>query len=287
VLIASADYCIVSLNFAFTTITGYSPDEVIGRNCKFLQGPETDPLTVAAIRFALENRSQFDGEILNYRKNGTPFWNELTISPVFDAQGVPSHYVGVTRDITDRRMIEKANQEATMQLKLVISGGDIGYWDWDVASNGLAVNDLWLTMLGLDPNKVQPGMALWMSLVHPEDAHRLVQLKESVVLNPLGVSGEVEIRARHSAGHYVWILDRLSVVARDPDSRPLRVVGTHLDITERKRAEAAIQKQLHELQRWQEAMLGREDRVMELKREVNELLTAQHQPPRYASPDAL
>ena len=287
VIITDADQRIISVNTAFTAITGYSTAEILGREYKFLQGPETDPETVAAIRLALKNNREFSGEILNYRKIGTSFWNELTISPVLDGQGAAIHYVGVTRDITTRRLVEMANQETAMQLRLVIRGGDIGFWDWDVPSNGLAVNDRWFTMLGLDPKQgPSPGMHLWNSLVHPEDMHKLVQLMESVILNPNGVSGEAEIRARHHAGHDVWLLDRFSVVARDGDGKPLRVVGTHLDITERKRAEQEIKEQLHELQRWQAVMLRREDRVLELKLEVNNLLVRQNQPPRYASPDA-
>ena len=239
VIITDADQRIISVNTAFTAITGYSTAEILGRECKFLQGPETDPETVAAIRLALKNNREFSGEILNYRKIGASFWNELTISPVLDAQGAATHYIGVTRDITTRRLIEMANQETTMQLRLVIRGGDIGFWDWDIPNHGLAVNDRWFTMLGLDPHGPS-GIDLWHSLVHPEDTHKLTNLFESVILNPQGVSGEAEIRARHRAGHYIWLIDRFSVVERSSDGKPLRVVGTHLDITERKQAEALL-----------------------------------------------
>lgn len=248
VLITGIDHRIISINAAFSAITGYTLPEVVGRNCNFLQGPETDPLTVAAIRSALKNLTEFSGEILNYRKIGTYFWNELTISPVFDAQGAVSHYVGVTRDVTPRRLVEKVNQETTMQLRLVIRGGNIGYWDWDVSSNGLVVNDRWFTMLGLDSHGPPPGIDFWHSLVHPDDAHKLAHLFDSVIMDPNGLNGEAEIRARHRAGHYVWILDRFSVVDRASDGKPLRVVGTHLDITEQKLAEAALRQTANTLE---------------------------------------
>ena len=287
VIITDANQSIVSANAAFTAITGFSTSEILGRNCKFLQGPETDPNTLMAIKLALKNNVEFAGEILNYSKAGTAFWNELSISPVFDAQGTLSHYIGVTRDITARRQIEKANQEATMQLRLVIRGGDIGFWDWDFPNDRLEVNDRWFTMLGLAPHGPPPDIKLWNSMVHPEDKQMLAQLFESVILNPAGVSGEVESRIRHQDGQYIWIQNRFSVVERAHDGKPLRVVGTHLDITDRKHAEHEIQKQLHELQRWQEVMLGREERVLGLKCEVNEVLVRQNLPPRYDSPDAL
>ena len=112
VIITDANRLILSSNAAFSTITGYSIPEILGRNCKFLQGPLTDPQTVEAIRTALKNATHFSGEILNYRKDGNTFWNELTISPLWNEQGKLSHFVGVTRDITDRKWAEQVVRQA-------------------------------------------------------------------------------------------------------------------------------------------------------------------------------
>jgi len=254
VIMTGVDQRIEWVNAAFSAITGYASSEILGQNCKFLQGPETDPLMVNAIRLAIKNNTEFAGEILNYRKMGTAFWNELTISPVFDTQGTRTHYIGVTRDVTARRMIEKANQEFTMQLRLAIRGADIGFWDWNIASNGLTVNDRWLQMLGLNPQAQPFSIKQWHALIHPEDVPKLTHLFESVILNPHGTSGEAEIRARHRAGHYVWILSRFSVVDRASDGKPLRVVGTHLDITEQILAETARREANSELRRSEELL---------------------------------
>jgi PAS domain S-box-containing protein len=102
------DQPIVYLNPAFTTITGYSGDEVRGRNCRFLQGPETDRAVVAEIRAALNERRECRVTLKNYRKDGTPFWNELAISPVFDPSGRLTHFIGVQRDVTRARRAEEA-----------------------------------------------------------------------------------------------------------------------------------------------------------------------------------
>lgn len=254
VIMTGADQRIVWVNAAFSAITGYTSSEILGQNCKFLQGPETDPLTVNAIRLAVKSDTEFAGEILNYRKLGTAFWNDLTISPVFDPQGTRTHYIGITRDVTARRVIEKANQEFTMQLRLAIRGGDIGFWDWNIPSNGLTVNDRWFQMLGMDKQAQPLGIELWYALVHPEDMPKLRHLLESVILNPRGTSGEAEIRARHRAGHYVWILSRFSVVDRASDGKPLRVVGTHLDITEQILSETARREANSELRRSEELL---------------------------------
>lgn len=121
VLISGADRLMVSANEAFCRITGYPVDEVLGRNCKFLQGPLTDAGTVAAMGAALSRGESFSAEILNYRKDGSTFWNELTVSPVRDAENQLTHFIGVTRDITQRRQAEAALSEKTEILAAVIS----------------------------------------------------------------------------------------------------------------------------------------------------------------------
>ncbi len=91
-------YC----NPAFEKITGYSREEVVGYNCKFLQGKDTDPEAVETIRHAIKTQTGCCVILRNYRKDGTPFWNELTISPVFDHQGNLTHFVGVQSDISEK-----------------------------------------------------------------------------------------------------------------------------------------------------------------------------------------
>ncbi|EWH02858.1 hypothetical protein Q427_06455 [Halomonas sp. BC04] len=97
---------IIYVNAAFEQITGYTRDEVIGRNCRFLQGSNTDPGTRKAIRQALQAHRKLHVTLLNYRKDGTPFWNDLYISPVHDDRGEVSHYIGVQSDISTQREYE-------------------------------------------------------------------------------------------------------------------------------------------------------------------------------------
>ncbi|ABW26447.1 bifunctional diguanylate cyclase/phosphodiesterase [Acaryochloris marina] len=92
---------------SFYQFTGYTPDEVIGNSCHFLQGPKTDPNTVDEIRQALKNDQTFEGEILNYRKMGQPFWNLLRIKPLTNAQGEVHFLVGIQTDITQQKETEE------------------------------------------------------------------------------------------------------------------------------------------------------------------------------------
>ncbi|HEX2560607.1 PAS domain-containing protein, partial [Phenylobacterium sp.] len=104
------DQPIVFANAAFLALTGYAEPEVVGRNCRFLQGPETDAGTVEEIRRALASGAAASVEILNYRKDGSRFWNALQVSPVRDATGEVAFFLGSQRDIT-------ANREAELELK--------------------------------------------------------------------------------------------------------------------------------------------------------------------------
>jgi PAS domain S-box-containing protein len=106
------DNPLVWVNPAFTRVTGYAFDEVIGTNCRFLQGPATDPESVAAVREAIAADQPITLTLLNYRKDGTAFWNELAISPVFDADGQVIHHVGVQADVTARVQMEQERETA-------------------------------------------------------------------------------------------------------------------------------------------------------------------------------
>ncbi|TGL56226.1 response regulator [Leptospira ognonensis] len=110
VLIAGLDRKIIQANDAFLTITGYVREEVIGKTCQFLQGPKSDPITISRIRKCLNENQEFSGEILNYKRNGEIFWNDLTISPVLNDQGELINFIGVTRDVTDRKKIIESFQ---------------------------------------------------------------------------------------------------------------------------------------------------------------------------------
>jgi PAS domain S-box-containing protein len=111
------DNPIVLANRAFLDLTGYDADEVIGRNCRFLQGPDTAAEDVDAIRANLaDERHHFDIELLNYRKDGTAFWNQLSVSPVHAQDGTLLYHFASQKDVTARRRAEAL--EATERLLL-------------------------------------------------------------------------------------------------------------------------------------------------------------------------
>ena len=111
------DRPLIYANEGFERVTGYLVADVLGRNCRFLQGRDSDPAAVAEIRAALAEGRECIVEILNYRRDGTTFWNRLSITPVRNDHGELTHYIGVQSDVTARREAEHGLRRAKEALE--------------------------------------------------------------------------------------------------------------------------------------------------------------------------
>ncbi len=100
------DCPLIYVNRGFAQLTGYAPDEVIGRNCRLLQGEDTDAETVGRMRQAIAAGAPFLTDLLNYKKNGESFWNRLSLRPVRSDTGLLTHYVGIQTDISAMKRVE-------------------------------------------------------------------------------------------------------------------------------------------------------------------------------------
>ncbi|MFO1117938.1 MAG: PAS domain-containing protein [Beijerinckiaceae bacterium] len=121
------DNPIVFANEAFQDLTGYSREEVIGRNCRFLQGPETDPAVVARLRDAIHEGRDVAVDLLNYRKDGSTFWNALYMSPVRSDDGGIRFFFASQLDVTDRVVAQKriAEQKAEIERQVATRTNDL------------------------------------------------------------------------------------------------------------------------------------------------------------------
>jgi len=157
VLIANNQRLTTYVNTAFEMLTGFRSDEVIGRSCALLQGPDTCEVSVAAMREALDVGRPFKGELLNYRKDGKPFWNELTVVPVYDLDGLLIQFIGTQRDVSARR-----DEHAQVMLAArLFEHGSEGFIIADAAGRIIKVNRAFTAISGYsqaDALGRNPGM---------------------------------------------------------------------------------------------------------------------------------
>lgn len=147
----------------------------------------------------------------------------------------------VFRDVTEEYNRQAEIEAERTRLKLALRGGDLGFWDWSVETDEVYYSDRWCNMLGYDPDAVEPTLAAFEELLHPDDRERVFDAFQRHIEGEISFV-DLEIRLRAQDGSWRWILDRAQIVARSEDGSPKRIAGTHLDITERKERERALKR---------------------------------------------
>lgn len=230
---------LIYVNDAYLRITGYSREELLGKTCgKMLQGNATHPDTAKLIQKAINAGQPFHGEILNYRKDGSPFWNDLSITPIFDEHGALQEYFAVQRDVTSQKEAELELQKSKEQLDLVLKGSNDGLWDWNVIDDTMERSLSWYQILGYEIDGVASNRASWPELVHPDDLARINHQMNNLLVGEQD-RYSIELRMQHKDGHYVSVLTR-GYILRDDQKRATRVCGTTTNLTEKKEEEAKL-----------------------------------------------
>ena len=129
------DHPLIYVSPGFERMTGYDSGEVLGRNCRFLQGKDTDPAAVAELRQAVRDGLACEVELLNYRKDGTPFWTALSISPVHDSARRVTHFVGVQQDVTERKRAEATLRENEERIRVLMDSAVEAIYGVDLAGH--------------------------------------------------------------------------------------------------------------------------------------------------------
>lgn len=221
------DNPIIYSNPAFSKITGYQPEEILGRNCRFLQGAETDLEAVRAIRRAIAQRQEVKATLLNYRKNGQPFWNELKISPVFSEQGDLLYFIGIQTDITERK---QAEEKIRCQAALL-----------DITTDAILVRDLQDQILfwNQGANRLygwQAEEALGKKAQHLLREEKTPQL--AAVLSTVAIKGnwQSDLHQVTKNGKKILVESRWTLMY-DEENKPKAFLVVSTDITEKKQLE--------------------------------------------------
>jgi PAS domain S-box-containing protein len=145
------------------------------------------------------------------------------------------------RDISERKKTEKALQESELRWKFALEGAGDGVWDWDIKTDHAVYSTRWKEMLGYTEEDIQPTNQEWQKRIHPDDQASVASTMQAYLAGSISIY-RVEYRLKCKDGSYKWILGRGMVVSRDQQGLPLRMIGTHTDITTLKEAELILQK---------------------------------------------
>ncbi len=234
----------ITFNFVSERIT-----EVLGLPCeteglidRFLQRihPEDRDLLMGSIRNVVERFFSWNYEMRFIKPTGEMIWLKGLSSP--SRIGEDIIYNGIILDTTEQKRVEESLHESEARWQFALEGAGDGVWDWNARTNEVFFSKQWKAMLGYEEHEIGNRLDEWDQRLHPEDREQAYADLNNHLAGraPMYLS---EHRLRCKDGSYKWILDRGKVIQWTEDGKPLRVIGIHSDITARKRAEEALEKE--------------------------------------------
>ncbi|HNK62590.1 MAG TPA: PAS domain S-box protein [Anaerolineales bacterium] len=227
-------------------VSGYSPEEFINlplEDTLSLIHPN-DLTRIESILADALNSPEGASHQIQYRlkhKQGHFLWLRDQFIVKRDETGQPAAIIGSISDITERKEAEDALRESEARWQFALEGAGEGVWDWEAQTDRVFFSNQWKAILGFEPGEIGNTLSEWDQRVHPDDkAYVYGEIEKHFSGQTPIYTSEHRVQSRD--GSYKWILDRGKVISRTPDGKPLRVIGTHTDITERKLAEQKLRE---------------------------------------------
>jgi len=242
---------ILDANAHFCRVSGRTREELLGHTHRVVNSGTHAREFWSGLWATIVAGRAWQGEVCNRAKDGSLFWVDSVIVPVTGIDGTIVRYLSVGTDITARKQAEQALRLERERLANVLRGTDAGTWDWNIPTGEVAFDARWAGIVGYRVEELRPHIDTRVELAHPDErAAAQEQLRRHL-------SGEIDLysfegRLRHRVGHWIWVMDRGRVVQRDADGRATRIMGTLLDISQGKAAEAALRDRERELARSQD-----------------------------------
>jgi PAS domain S-box-containing protein len=227
---------IIFVNDAFVRRTGYTREEALGRSPRFIQAPKASQPALERIWTALKAGNSIREEVIKYTKSGEEIWWEVEIAPVADESGRSRYFVAIERDVTERKRAEKALRKSEARLKEAQRVANIGSWEWNTADRKVIWSDELYRIFGLVPQSVAITVETFLKCVHPEEREVMGRKIENMRRHPRTLNETFRIIRPDGVVRYVLARGE---AALDGAPKPVRIVGTVQDITDRRLAEEA------------------------------------------------
>lgn len=234
-VVTDAHLLISFINAQAAQAIGYTVKEMLGKSINLFVFPEDVALLSGRMQFR-KQRGNERYELKLRAKDGSCVWALVSASPLMDDQGRFKGSFALFTNITDRKQTEEALRESEERLKLCLDAIKEGVWDWNLVTRELKYVSDYFTVLGYTREEFAQGYDFQRSLIHPDDVEKLDATIAAAIAANEGFS--CEFRVRKKDGEWCWVLTRGKAVTWDDAGVPLRAVGTHSDMTERKRVEA-------------------------------------------------
>jgi PAS domain S-box-containing protein len=178
-------------------------------------------------------------------------WIESLGEVVYDENGQPVRLIGTVQDCSERVRAQEQIARDRRRLELALEAGELGFWDWNIATGEVQFGGQWAHMLGYELNEIEPHVRAWERLVHPEDMPAIQTALERHIEGTAPVY-ETEHRLKHKNGSWIWVLDRGRIIERDERGAATRAIGIHANIT----LQRSIREQLREADRRKDEFLA-------------------------------
>ncbi|WP_434632911.1 PAS domain S-box protein [Chromobacterium sp. CV08] len=229
----------VFVNDGLCRISGYDKDEIRRRGLRFWRGDDNDPATLARLDHAIANAEPVSALLCNQRKDGSRFWNNLALTPIFDHHGLLTHFVAEQHDISAQVEASESVRSNEQSWREALESTGMGVFEYDVQSGAMQLSPGWLAQLGYLPDAINGSASQWNALIHPDDVASRNQGLRALLADQAPFV-ETRYRVRKRNGLYCWVLNKSAVIERDAAGQPRRVRGTLSDISLQKEAEAFL-----------------------------------------------
>jgi len=230
---------IVWVNQAFVEMGGYSREQVYqAPSFTELLAPESVDFVVSNfLKFVMHQDYEHHYSFFFVRADGQKRLCEKHMTDYTDRFGKRILAISML-DITEQKRDEEALRESERRFRLALEGTNDAWWEWDLTTNQLFYSPKWWRMLGYVPDEIHSDAMLWQQWMHPEDLEHTLYMFNTALMNNMDTY-EVEFKLLHKDGHYVPVLSR-GYILRDENRKPVRIYGTNMDLTERKRIESML-----------------------------------------------